>query len=146
MRRASIVVASALAVLIVLSAWARWDAHHPAPTSANPADLTPGQDQARVVVREIRLIHGGEDDEFEEDPVDATQGAELIGSFAFLVDLDLQKVLRGRFPRRSVRILVHSPGADLGVSRPGERGVLHRHREGSGGRYWFLPDSDQEDR
>jgi hypothetical protein len=119
MRTASIVVASALAVVVVLTAWARWDALHPASSPpADPADLSPGQDQARVVVREIRLIHGGED--------------------------DVQKVLRGRFPRRSVRILVHSPGADLGVSRAGERGVLHRHREGSGGRYWFLPDSDQE--
>ncbi len=143
MRRASIVVASGLVVLVVLAAWARWDALHPAPP-ADPADLTPGQDQARVVVREIRLIRGGEDDELEDDPVDATQGAARIGSFAFLVELDVQKVLRGRFPRRSVRILVHSPGADLGVNRVGERGVLHRRREGSGGRYWFRPDSDKE--
>ncbi|MHB1560276.1 MAG: hypothetical protein ACYC61_22725 [Isosphaeraceae bacterium] len=145
MRRASIVAASALVVLVVLAAWARWDALHPAATPpVDPADLTPGQDQARVVVREIRLIHGGEDDELEDDPVDATQGAARIGSFAFLVELDLQKVLRGRFPRQSVRILVHSPSADLGVSRPGEHGVLHRRREGSGGRYWFRPESHKE--
>lgn len=143
MRRASIVVVSALVVLVVLSAWARWDALHPVP-SVDPVELTPGQDQARVVVREIRLIHGGEDDELEDDPVDATQGAARIGSFAFLVELDVQKVLRGRFPRQSVRILVHSPSADLGVSRVGEHGVLHRHREGLGGRYWFRPDSDKE--
>lgn len=143
MRRASIVVLSALVVLVLLSAWARWDALYPV-RPADPADLSPGQDQARVIVREIRLIHGGGDDEFEDDPVDATQGAARIGSFAFLVELDVQKVLRGRFPRRSVRVLVHSPSADLGVSRPGEHGVLHRRREGSGGRYWFLPDSDKE--
>lgn len=145
MRRASIVVASALVVLVVLSAWAVWDALHPAPTpSAEPADVTPGQDQARVVVREIRLIHGGGDAELEDEPVDATQGAARIGSFAFLVELDVQKVLRGRFPRPSVRILVHSPSADLGVSRVGEPGVLHRHRERSEGRFWFRPDSDKE--
>lgn len=144
MRRASIVVASALLVLAVLSTWARWDALHPVPSPAVPADLAPGQDQARVIVREIRLIHGGGDDELEDEPVDATQGAARIGSFAFLVELDVQKVLRGRFPRQSVRVLVHSPSADLGVSRVGERGVLHRRREGSGGRYWFRPESDKE--
>ncbi len=146
MRRVTILLASALIVFALMTAWARWDSLHPLPPEArlstDPASWTPGQDQARVVVREVRLIHGGQYDD-EEDPVDAIQGTSRNDAFAFLVEMDVQDVLRGRFPRGRLRIMVHSPSADLGVSRAGQAGVLHRHREGSGGRYEFRPDPSQ---
>jgi hypothetical protein len=42
------------------------------------------------------------------------------------VVFDVDKVMQGRFEKREIRFLVHSPSADLSVREVGQRVVLER--------------------
>jgi hypothetical protein len=116
-------------------AWART---HPAPLGGRPpieAIHTPdGDDQAEVIVRDVRIVPS----DHPAERVDATQGSPHHRESAWVVRFELTKVFKGHFPRRELRILVHSPSRDLGVSHAGQRGVLYRDRSRTGWEYRFV--------
>ena len=95
-----------------------------------------GDDQAEVIVRDIQIVPSDK----PGDRIDASQGTPHAREYAWVVRFEVTKVLKGRFPRSELRILVHSPSRDLHVSRKGQRGVLHRDRSGTGWPYRFVPE------
>jgi hypothetical protein len=134
MRRAILAFVSLMFYVSIALAWART---HPGPLGVHqPIEAleTPdGDDQAEVIVRDVEIV-----------PIDPTKKRISITEYEdrWMVHFKVVKVLKGGMPGSEIRIRVHSPSADLGVTGGvGQRGVLHRYRsDRSESRYEFVPE------
>jgi hypothetical protein len=86
---------------------------HPAPNVKT--ETTEGV-EIETTVREIKIAMAG-----ETADVDWVSPYE---SKRWVVVFEVDRVLRGRFAKREICFLVHSPSRDLGVSKRGQRVVL----------------------
>jgi hypothetical protein len=139
MRRAILTLVSVTLFLAVASVWARWGGAHPKRENMQPSsestEKLDGDDQFEVIVRDIEIVPSDKPGE----GITAIQGVPRSMRFAYVVHFDATKVLKGELRRRELKILVHSPSADLGVRSGSKRGVLHRYRWGTGSHYRFAP-------
>jgi hypothetical protein len=143
MRRAIPTLASLLIFLTMTFVWARRGVTHRPPPGVRPpheAPTTPdGDDQAEVIVQDLEMVPSDR----PGAGIDAIQGVPQSKKLAYVVHFEVSRLLQGVMPGRQLKILVHSPSADLGVRSGSRRGVLHRYRSGSGGHYVFVPESSR---
>jgi hypothetical protein len=133
MRRIILAFVSLMIFVTIALAWART---HPGPLGGRPpieaVHKPDGDDQAEVIVRDVEIV-----------PIDPVKNRINITEYVdrWVVHFKVVKVLKGEMPGSEIRIRVHSPSDDLGVSRVGQRGVLHRYRsDRSDSRYEFVPE------
>ena len=126
MRKSAPILISLLALMTIGLVWARRGTTHSAQKDLRAPFETPpkpdGDDQARVIVRAVDIIPSDR----PAGRIDAIQGSPKTMRFAWVVTFQPTEVLRGRFDKKELRILVHSPSADLGVRGKSNRGILHR--------------------
>jgi hypothetical protein len=140
MRRFIPILGSLIVFLTIALVSARRMGTHRAPADVpppiEPTSRPDGDDQAPVIVQTVEIVPsdrpGGH--------IHAIQGVPRMQRLAYVVTFKVTGTLRGRFDEPELRILVHSPSADLGVRQGSRRGILHRYRSGSGGRYQFVPE------
>jgi hypothetical protein len=140
MRRAILTLVSVTIFLAMAFVWTRQGATHAGRGAISPpgepTGKLDGDDQVEVIVRDIKIVPSDEPGE----GIDAIQGVPWSMRFAYVVHFDVTRVLKGELRGRELKILVHSPSADLGVRSGSQRGVLHRYRCATGSHYQFAPD------